>query len=123
MLLPQALGCSVALSRLQTIHTNLCRKNMKRDGDNYFHQPIPAQLAHLHWSSGHDFRLSRVKSRQARETRVRFPDGEHHVFVSLCSIVLNINEGRNNLIGSKQAFPTRVICISKKSCFPNVNTT
>ena len=31
---------------------------------------------HLHWSSGHDFRLSRVKSRQARETRVRFPDGE-----------------------------------------------
>jgi hypothetical protein len=41
-----------------------------------FHQPIPAQLAHLHWSSGHDFRLSRVKSRQARETRVRFPDGE-----------------------------------------------
>ena len=40
------------------------------------HQPIPAQLAHLHWSSGHDFRLSRVKSRQARETGVRFPDGE-----------------------------------------------
>ena len=39
-------------------------------------KPIPAQLAHLHWSSGHDFRLSRVKSRQARETRVRFPDGE-----------------------------------------------
>jgi hypothetical protein len=41
------------------------------------HQPIPAQLAYLHWSSGHDFRLSRVRSRQARETRVRFPDGEH----------------------------------------------
>ena len=40
------------------------------------HQPIPAQLAYLHWSSGHDFRLSRVKSRQARETGVRFPDGE-----------------------------------------------
>jgi hypothetical protein len=40
------------------------------------HQPIPAQLAYLHWSSGHDFRLSRVKPRQARETRVRFPDGE-----------------------------------------------
>ena len=40
------------------------------------HQPIPAQLAHLHWSSGHDFRLSGVKSRQARETGVRFPDGE-----------------------------------------------
>jgi hypothetical protein len=41
------------------------------------HQPIAAQLAYLHWSSGHDFRLSRVISRQARETRVRFPDGEH----------------------------------------------
>ena len=40
--------------------------------------PIPAQLVHLHWSSGHDFRLSRVTSRQARETRVRFPDGELH---------------------------------------------
>jgi hypothetical protein len=41
---------------------------------------LPAQLAHLHWSSGHDFRLSRVNSRQARETRVRFPDGEHLLF-------------------------------------------
>ena len=41
------------------------------------HKPIPAKLAHLHWSSGHDFRLSRVcHSRQARETGVRFPDGE-----------------------------------------------
>jgi hypothetical protein len=40
------------------------------------YQPIPDQLAYLHWSSGHDFRLSGVKSRQARETRVRFPDGE-----------------------------------------------
>jgi hypothetical protein len=47
---------------------------------NCFIKPIPAQLAYLHWSSGHDFRLSRVISRQARETRVRFPDGEHHVF-------------------------------------------
>jgi hypothetical protein len=47
------------------------------------HLPIPAQLVYLHWSSGHDFRLSRVKSRQARETRVRFPDGELH-FCLMC---------------------------------------
>ena len=51
------------------VHINVGRRSS--------HQPIAAQLAHLHWSSGHDFRLSGVKSRQARETRVRFPDGEH----------------------------------------------
>jgi hypothetical protein len=52
-----------------------------RQSRDLLHEPIPGQLAYLHWSSGHDFRLSGVKSRQARETRVRFPDGEHHVFV------------------------------------------
>jgi hypothetical protein len=51
-------------------------------------KPIPAQLAYLHWSSGHDFRLSRVKSLQARETRVRFPDGEQNVvFVLACQVI------------------------------------
>ena len=49
------------------------------------HIPIPAQLVYLHWSSGHDFRLSRVKSRQARETRVRFPDGELTYLLSFLS--------------------------------------
>jgi hypothetical protein len=66
----------------------------------FAHQPIPAQLAHLHWSSGHDFRLSRVKSRQARETRVRFPDGEHPILFCLnaclwliCMGYLLLNKG------------------------------
>jgi hypothetical protein len=62
------------------------------DGEKCFHQPIPAQLAHLHWSSGHDFRLSRVKSRQARETRVRFPDGELMLLCFFLSIVLSVDE-------------------------------
>jgi hypothetical protein len=59
------------------------------------HQPIAAQLAYLHWSSGHDFRLSRVISRQARETRVRFPDGELLFFVL---VVCHVNSGKYVLL-------------------------
>jgi hypothetical protein len=55
---------------------------MKENIADLPYQPIAAQLAYLHWSSGHDFRLSRVVSRQARETRVRFPDGEHILLFS-----------------------------------------
>jgi hypothetical protein len=99
LLIPHHAGTTasgfIVASRVLHTHTMFCFLPRGRDigspGENCFHQPIPAQLAHLHWSSGHDFRLSRVKSRQARETRVRFPDGEH-TFLYFCCTRLRIDE-------------------------------
>jgi hypothetical protein len=59
--------------------------------DPLFHEPMTLHLliAHLCWSSGHDFRLSKDPwiLNKPRETRVRFPDREHILFAMLEVVV------------------------------------